>query len=142
MELDYKAKASKYFTFHELFWLPKWNRYATKEDGINQTIITNAIMHAKKMDVIREWFQRPINIHCWYRPEEYNKQIGGASKSSHIKGLACDFHVGGLNCDDVRKNIVDNKLLEKLDLRCEDLPESGWVHLDSASVITKRFFKP
>jgi hypothetical protein len=141
MTINPTQKISKYFTWNEALWLNEWDRLATEEDGLNQIIIDNIIMHAKKMDILRDWFNLPIKIRSWYRPKKYNIFIGGAEKSSHMLGFGTDWD-NGMDCDIVRKNIVDNKLLEKLELRCEDKPKSDWVHTDSSKVIKKRYFKP
>lgn len=45
---------------------------------------------------IRDNFGQPVNIHSAYRTKEYNKEIGGASRSQHIYGKAADFDVKGI----------------------------------------------
>jgi uncharacterized protein YcbK (DUF882 family) len=61
---------------------------------------------------------------------EYNRVIGGALRSAHSEGKACDFSIMGMTCDDIRKKIMDNNLLDLWQMRCENLPGSNWVHLD------------
>jgi uncharacterized protein YcbK (DUF882 family) len=94
---------------------------------------------AMKMQTIRDYFGRPIYVTSWYRPEKYNELIGGSKNSWHMKGLAVDFLVQGLECAEVRDRL-ENKL-EKWDLRMEDWPEANWVHVDLGTVINKRYFK-
>lgn len=45
---------------------------------------------------IRDQFSAPVNIHSAYRTKEYNKEIGGASRSQHIYGKAADIDVMGV----------------------------------------------
>jgi hypothetical protein len=47
--------------------------------------------HAFSLEIWRhELGDVPIAIISWYRPRWYNAQIGGASQSQHIRGLATD----------------------------------------------------
>lgn len=134
---------SKHFTWHEALYLPSWTREANGSDGLTVEVSANLEALFKAMDAIREHFGKPITVHVAYRPDAYNKQIGGAKHSSHIEGKACDFHVVGMDCDEVRQNILDNGLLDSLNLRMEDLPGSSWVHLDTRQPLNgHRFFKP
>lgn len=133
---------SKFFTVHEMIYLPTWKRMANAQDGLNDEIKSNLVELGKKMDVVREYFGSSINVHVTYRPEAYNKAIGGALHSAHSEGKAMDFDIKGKTCDEVRKALVDNNLLDTWNMRCEDTPGSNWVHLDYRAPINKRFFKP
>lgn len=135
-------KVSKYFTVKEALWLPQWNRMATAADGLDATVKENLIQTFEKMDLIREFLGTPIIVHCAYRPEEYNKLVGGAKNSAHKSGQACDWHAKGVDCDDVRGQL--RHLLEDYNIRMEDLPNSNWVHIDTRApgASGKRFFKP
>ena len=135
-------KISKWFSWSEATYLPQWKRLANEKDGLNDEIKANLTKLFAKMDQIREHFGKPINVHVAYRSPEYNKLVKGASKSAHLQGLACDFDVKGLSCDDVRKDILEHKLLDSLELRMEDLPNSTWVHLDLMAPNPNRYFKP
>lgn len=135
---------SKWFSWTEALFLSSWKRLANEEDGLNDEIKSNLTKLFEKMDKIREHFGKPITIHVAYRPKEYNVLVKGAKNSAHIYGMACDFHVKDMKCDDVRQNILDNKLLDTLELRMENLPGSSWIHLDLRSVPNggNRFFNP
>lgn len=141
--LDPEEQVSKHFTVKEALWLPKWNRMATEEDGLNDEIKNNIIELFNKLDIVREYFNKPINVHCTYRPEAYNKLIGGALMSAHKVGKACDFDISDTKCDDARKQIMMNHLLETWNLRMEWNDGSNWIHLDSVWTPGKiRYFKP
>lgn len=134
---------SKYFTWKEATFLPRWNRTASEEE-LPVDIRNNLIVLFTKMDVVREHFNLPINVHVAYRPKAYNALIGGAKNSSHMYGLAVDFSVQGLNCDAVRQSILDAGLLESLNMRMECNPGSNWVHIDIREVPHggSRYFNP
>ncbi len=134
---------SKWFSWKEALWLPQWDREANESDGLNDEIRNNLIKLFIKMDTLRQFFGKPINVHVSYRPEEYNKLVKGALNSSHKFGMAVDFHVKDIQCDIARQMILDNKLLESLSLRMEDLSGSNWIHIDIREPgPSGRYFRP
>ena len=126
---DGSSKVSKYFTVKECLWLPQWNRLANDTDGLTSQIKANLVNLCQKMDVVREFFGQSINVHVTYRPEAYNTLVKGAKASSHVQGMAMDFHVSGIDCDDARAKLEGQ--LNALDMRMEKLPGGNWVHLDT-----------
>lgn len=126
-------KISKYFTYKEVLWCPQWKRCANESDGLSDEIIENLKVFLAQIDEIRDFFGKPIRVHCCYRPKEYNKLVKGAVNSAHIHGKAIDFDVSE-NCDVVRKKLEKSGLLEKLGLRMENNVGGNWVHLDNNPV--------
>ena len=57
----------------------------------NVTLTQESYEHALMLEEFRQWLKRPIVVHAWYRTSSYNKKVGGASNSSHLKGLATDW---------------------------------------------------
>lgn len=139
-----ESKISEHFTVKDAIYLPTWKRLANQEDGLDSTIKVDLQRLFAQMDVVRSHFGKPIRVHVTYRPSEYNKAIGGAQHSAHSEGLACDWDIPGINCDEVRKEIVDKGLLDTWNMRMEDLPGSSWVHLDLREVPIggHRYFLP
>lgn len=133
---------SKHFSVNDALYLPQWKRLANESDGLNDEVKTNLINLFTKMDVVVDTLGKNPKAHCTYRPEEYNTLVKGAPNSGHKFGQAIDFSMAGLDCDDARKTIILTGLLEKLDMRMEDLPGSNWVHIDTCPVKSNRFFKP
>ena len=126
------TKISRHFTLTEALYLPQWNREATVSDGLTPEILESLTDLFSRLDTIRDHFASPITVHCAFRPLAYNTLVKGAKKSAHLRGMACDFSVKGISCDDVRKEILALGYLDLLDLRMEDLPGSNWVHIDTA----------
>ena len=60
-------------------------------DGSDTILIDSKLVAYLQM--IREYFDRPVHINSGYRNEAYNKKIGGASKSYHMRGMAADIHI-------------------------------------------------
>lgn len=55
-------------------------------------ITKEAVLHAIMLEEFRRWLGRPMTVHAWYRTKEYNKDVGGVSNSSHLRGCATDWH--------------------------------------------------
>ncbi len=116
------------FTWHEAFWLPSYGRHVKTSDVTNismDTLIDNVVRQAEALTKLREVLGKAIVVHVWVRPPAYNKKIGGASNSSHLRGTATDFHVAGMSAEQVRQAVKSRKLY----------PGAGennvsWVHLD------------
>lgn len=137
-----KDSITSHFTVHDAIYLPQWDRLANENDGLNDIIKENIGILLKDMEEIRNYFNKPIIVHVTYRPAEYNKLVGGAPNSAHAKGLACDFNIQGVDCDQARKDILDNNLLELLGMRMENKEGANWVHLDLYPPKPNRFFIP
>jgi hypothetical protein len=142
-----EAKISKFFTVKEACWLPSWSIMHIPSEEEKQ----NIIKQAAKMDLIRGFFGVSIRVHCWIRPilnnpnsefngKDYNALVKGAKNSAHKVGLATDYDVEGLNCDDVRAKLEPK--LEQWQIRMEKMPGSDWIHNDCAPVIAYRYFNP
>jgi len=147
--MNLTEKISKYFTLGEATYLPKWNtnHIPTEEE------LTNLRRLAAVLDAVRDYIGSPIIVHVWIRPEaancvnsdhngqSYNKLVGGASRSLHRYGLACDFHFKEIGCDDAKILLMPK--LEDFGLRMEDNGAgAGWIHLDLGKPNPNRFFKP
>ena len=65
----------------------------------------NVIELAFNLQIIREAIGKPIIINSAYRTPEYNKSIGGASKSQHLLGKAADIRVSGLTAKELHQVI-------------------------------------
>ncbi len=126
------------FTWHDALWLPSWGRHAKPSDCTNidmETVLQNIQKQAAALQAVENHLGKSIVIHCWLRPPKYNKQIGGAGNSAHLRGMATDFHVQGMTAEAVRKIIK-----AKPDL----YPGAGenavrWNHLDLEH---KKWFNP
>jgi Peptidase M15 len=133
-----ESPISAHFTVHDALFLPSWGVYHIPSDQEKANILDLA----SRLEMVREYLEgNPINVNCWIRPtsvncdnprfngKSYNQAIGGAQNSAHISGMACDFTISRMTCDDVRHLLEDQ--LEAFGLRMEKKPGSNWVHLDS-----------
>lgn len=72
----------------------KVKEFACK-DGSDAVKIDDALVTA--LERIRAHFGKAVNINSGYRSPAYNAQIGGATNSQHVQGVAVDFRVTGVN---------------------------------------------
>lgn len=148
--LDPKAKVTENFTVRELCWLPSWGIMHQP----NEEEQANLLKLANKMEEIREFIGKAINVHVAIRPSSvncpgsgyhgrnYNSSVGGAPNSAHQKGLAMDLNFYSMTCDEARY-ILERELI-KFDLYMERKPGSSWVHLNLEDGVKRsnRYFIP
>lgn len=71
----------------------KINEFRCKDGSDRILIDTDFVVN--KLQKIRDHFGAPIIINSAYRTESYNKKVGGAKSSYHMKGQAFDIVVKG-----------------------------------------------
>lgn len=121
-KINEKITGSKYFTWKEALWLPSVEAIAIPSLVQQQ----NIIKQAQALDKVREYFGKPVRVHCWLRPPAYNKLVGGATKSSHIQGMATDFSIPGVEIETIKREIVSKKLYPGRG----EWDTTTWIHLD------------
>jgi uncharacterized protein YcbK (DUF882 family) len=77
-------------------------------DRIPAELIPNADKVLQNLQVLRDACGKPITIISGYRSISRNEAVGGAKKSQHMEGNACDIKVKDMAPKDVAK------LIEKL----------------------------
>lgn len=126
---DESCKVTPNFSVRECLRLPQWNRLADETDGLNDDIKGNLVILCEVLEKVRAVLQTPIHVHCMYRPARYNKLVGGASASAHMKGMAIDFDTNpGMSLEAAKARI--RPLLERYGLRMEKGTDT-WIHLDT-----------
>lgn len=63
-------------------------------DGSDKVLVCDETVRI--LQAVRDYFGRPVTINSAYRTPTYNKRVGGASKSQHVVGTACDISVKGV----------------------------------------------
>lgn len=82
MAVYFKGDLTEHFTLDDYSINQTGKVYITKE----------SMLHAQMLEEFRVWLKRPMEVHAWYRTAAYNKSVGGVKNSSHLKGLATDWH--------------------------------------------------
>lgn len=52
---------------------------------------------------IRDHFSKPLIINSGYRCKSHNAEVGGASKSKHLEGMAADIRISGVAPSEIAK---------------------------------------
>jgi hypothetical protein len=143
VKLDDYITPKKYFKWKEALYLNSIKTYHSP----SQQEVDNIIETCKKLDKFREYIGKPFEVHCWIRPTSvndesgkhtgfnYNALISKATLSSHIPGLAIDFHIVGLNQDAAMKLIlVKLKEFEMCSENNNSKNGRNWIHLQNRKV--------
>lgn len=83
----------------------------------------------KALEVVRAITGKSLTINSGYRTKDYNRVVGGAVNSQHVKGAAVDFVLEGIECKKLYY------IMRRL-IKAEAIPEGGlglyktWVHYD------------
>ena len=132
MSIIFKGNLTDHFTADD---------YAINQTS-NVTLTQESYEHALMLEEFRQWLKRPIEVHAWYLTASYNKKVGGASNSSHLKGLATDWHTNITITEE--KFIKYAKKWKEICERHNCVGEAGlytWgVHLGSHITYSKTFY--
>ena len=85
---------------------------------------------AAVMERVRTILGHPVLISSGYRSAKVNAAVGGATKSQHIHGLACDFTSPGFGTPlEICLKLEPHMIELQIDQLINEFPPSGWVHL-------------
>jgi uncharacterized protein YcbK (DUF882 family) len=87
----------------ENFDIKEWRCHDGTDVPYN--LVDNVKALAVNLQVLRETVGRPVNIISGYRNPSYNKRIGGAKRSYHMKAMAADIRVKGMTPAEVKAAI-------------------------------------
>ena len=79
----------------------KVKEFACK-DGNDKILIDVTFVKTHLQD-IRTHFGKPVNISSGYRTDSYNRYVGGAKSSYHVKGRAFDISIKGVEPKEIAK---------------------------------------
>lgn len=122
------ADLTEHFSWEEVSRSPTAMRKGI-DNRIPDPLKPNAERVARFMEDVRALLGHPIQVTSWYRSPELNKAVGGSKTSAHMKGLAMDFKVVGMDLrfafDTIARSalVFDQLILE----RTRD--GAYWIHL-------------
>jgi len=104
----------------------------------NEETLERMILVAEKVfQPVRDWYGKAININSFYRSPLLNKAVGGATRSSHMKGEAIDISAGSKEenkklFDWIKKNLKVDQCINEYDYR--------WLHISYKQVGNRNSF--
>jgi len=104
----------------------------------NEETLERMILVAEKVfQPLRNWYGKAININSFYRSPLLNKAVGGATRSSHMKGEAIDISAGSKEenkklFDWIKKNLKVDQCINEYDYR--------WLHISYREVGNRNSF--
>lgn len=101
---------------------------------------STVLLDDKLVDIlqdIRDHFNAPLNVNSGYRCKEHNTEVGGNPGSHHMKGMAADIRVNGVDPAEIAK-YAESINVKRIGLY-EGADEGNFVHIGSAD--TKSFWK-
>jgi len=129
IDLDKLIPGTKNFRWNEMLRCSSWGVYVFPDD---QQYL-NIMSFMSKVQLVRNYLDARMIVTSGLRPYLYNKWkrpygINGAVFSAHKLGLAMDFYCPKIGCDRIRE--ILHPVLDDFDIRMENNPGSGWVHID------------
>lgn len=92
----------------------KLSEFACKDGTpVPASLMPNIIRLAGELQKLRDYIGKPIRINSAYRTPEYNKRIGGAKNSMHVKGMAADITVKGMTSTELY-DTIEKLIAEKV----------------------------
>ena len=88
--------------------------------GMNKDLVT-------VLDKLREKLGEPVVVSSGYRCPTHNRNIGGASQSYHMKGMAADIYI---NSDNYSTHQLAQMALDCGADTAVAYPSQGFVHVD------------
>lgn len=102
--VDKNEKLAKNFKVSEFLMNESTcKKHKLSVDRCKTLVLSEKLIATAQM--IREKYNRSVNVTSGYREKDYNKAIGGSANSNHIEGKAIDFNVSGVNKNGVLKYV-------------------------------------
>lgn len=112
----------------------KLSEFDCKCNRCNKVLLDTKLVEL--LQKIRDHFGASIKVNSGYRCKAHNKEVGGSSSSNHLKGMAADIRVEGVEPREVAK-YAESIGIKRIGLYEGD-KEGDFVHIGSGS--TKKFW--
>jgi hypothetical protein len=102
---------------------------------INNTPPEEAVLNLTKLchmvlQPVRDYFGKVVNVSSGFRCLVLNRELKSSDRSQHLKGMAADIEIYGIDNYDLAKWIADNiPVYDQLILEFYEGGNTGWVHV-------------
>ncbi len=96
---------------------------------VPEHLLHNVEALAEQLQILRDYLKEPVRINSAYRHANYNKKIGGAPDSMHLRAMAADITVKSKTPKQVKAFIERLIKLKKVKFGGIGL-YPGFVHVD------------
>lgn len=108
------------------------NRDVTHKAEYTQEISDNLDKLLILLNKFRTAYGKPMIVTSGWRPQGINSKIGGAKRSLHVQGRACDFADPNGELATFAKKMDSEGKLAEWGLWLENPDKTpGWIHLDN-----------
>ena len=106
-------------------------RSGVKNSEPPQWLWKNLVPTLRIVDELRESFGKPCTILSSYRSPDYNRTVGGASRSQHLQFNALDITFDGVSARAVYDRLLQWRREGRFTGGLGYYPSSGFVHIDT-----------
>lgn len=130
-------KLSKYITYGEA----TYSGFALRnglDNNPSEVQLANIRKLCEVLDIIRDYYNKPILITSLYRSPAVNAGVGGSKTSEHVangNSAACDFTIKGVSVNKLFNDIRNNAIWVKFNQVIQEF--GSWVHFSYSSGTNK-----
>lgn len=117
---------TKHFTLEEMIFSATAKRLGLKND-LPDEFKDNVGIVATRLELVRQFFNKPIHITSCYRSPAVNAAVGGSPTSAHRYAMAVDFEVQDTPNIKVCQWCADN--INDYDQIIYEFGPTGWCHM-------------
>lgn len=129
-----KENISRHINYNEATYSATAKRLGINNDPTEEQMFRMKVVASMVFEPLRIFFSVPIRVSSFFRSEELNKAIGGATTSQHManNGAAIDIDAdmyGGVTNEEIFEYIKDNLEFDQLIAEGVENGHVEWVHV-------------
>lgn len=128
---DLNMRLSPHFTLLEMVRSATAMRLGIDNTPGDMVVDELRLLCREIMEPLRHIIGVPIVVTSGYRCPQLNMAIGGAARSQHMLGQACDWEVPGVSNRKLMDRIIRSGL--PYDQLIYEFGEDGWIHISRAT---------
>lgn len=125
--MNFNDRVTEHFTLAEMLRSATAIRLGLDNMPESDEIYDNIERMCSALELVRAFYNKPVNVLSCYRSPQVNQAVGGSNSSAHMKALAADFTISDISNIEVCSEL--SAIVEDFDQIIYEFGESGWVHL-------------